>query len=240
MKMRRVMRDYIKYSWIGTWINRVRLRKLQFRWIRQNKENETIPVSRFNPDLVSVGRYSYGELNVVTFGDQTRLSIGSHVSISEGVTFLLDVEHYTDRISTYPFRVKQLRACPYEAFSKGDIVVEDDVWIGYGATILSGVHIGRGAVIAAGAVVTKDVDAYAIAGGVPAKVIRYRFSETIRNNVSMLDFEKLDIDRVKDRIDVLYTPVNDENVDEIMSRLNESRKENDESAASSVDMHSNL
>jgi acetyltransferase-like isoleucine patch superfamily enzyme len=56
----------------------------------------------------------------------------------------------------------------------GDIIIEDDVWIGAGSVILAGVHIGKGAVIAAGAVVNKDIPEYALAGGVPAKVIKYR------------------------------------------------------------------
>lgn len=56
-------------------------------------------------------------------------------------------------------------------------VIEDDVWVGYGAIIMAGVRIGRGAIIGAGSVVTKDVPAYAIAAGVPARVLRYRFTE---------------------------------------------------------------
>lgn len=219
--MRRVVRDYIKYSLIGTWINRARLRMFQFKWIHRNKENETIPMSRFNPNSVSVGKCSYGELNVVTYGDTAKLSIGSFVSISENVTFLLDVEHYTDRVSTYPFRVKMLQECRFEAFSKGNIVVEDDVWIGFGATILSGVHIGRGAVIAAGAVVTKDVDAYAIVGGIPARILRYRFPEEIREKVSRLNFEKFNLNQVRKSLGLLYSPVDSENIDEIIRRLSE-------------------
>ena len=56
-------------------------------------------------------------------------------------------------------------------------IIEDDVWVGHGATIMAGVKIGRGAIIAAGSVVTKDVPAYAIVGGIPAKLIRLRFNE---------------------------------------------------------------
>lgn len=70
-----------------------------------------------------------------------------------------------------------LQKVKHEATSKGDIVVKDDVWIGYGSIILSGVHIGQGAVIAAGSVVSHDVPPYAIVGGVPARLIKYRFSE---------------------------------------------------------------
>lgn len=219
--MRRVVRNYVKYSFIGQWINRVRLRMLQFKWIRSNKENETIPVARFNPETVKVGVGSYGELNVVSFGDKTKLTIGNYVSISEDVTFLLDVEHYTDKISTYPFRVKVLHECQFEAFSKGDIVIDDDVWIGYGATIMSGVHIGKGAMIASGAVVVKDVPPYEIAGGVPARTIKYRFPADIREKVGKLDFEKLTRDKIEKNIEKLYQTVDSKNVDELISRLHE-------------------
>lgn len=219
--MRRVARDYVKYSFIGQWINRFRLRLLQFRWIRNNKENETIPMTRFNPETVKVGKGSYGELNVVSFGDKTKLTIGNYVSISEEVTFLLDVEHYIDKVSTYPFRVKILHECQFEAFSKGDIVVDDDAWIGYGATIMSGVHIGKGAVIASGAVVVKEVPPYAIVGGVPAKVIKYRFPEDIREKVGRLAFDQLTGDKIAKYIEELYQTVDSENVDGIINRLSD-------------------
>ena len=71
--------------------------------------------------------------------------------------------------------MKTIKIQSTEAFGKGDIIVEDDVWIGYGAVIMSGVTIKQGAVIAAGSVVVKDVPAYSIVGGAPAKIIKYRF-----------------------------------------------------------------
>lgn len=92
-----------------------------------------------------------------------------------------------------------------EEFSKGNIEADDDVWIGYGATIMSGVHIGQGAVVAAGAVVTKDVPPYAIVGGVPAKVIKYRFSEIMIEELLKIDFSKLTEEAIKSHIDELYT-----------------------------------
>lgn len=217
--MRRVARDFIKYSFIGQWLNRFRLRVFQYKWIWNNKENETIPVVRFNPETVKVGTCSYGKLNVVSFGDKTKLIIGNYVSISEDVTFLLDVEHYTNNVSTYPFQVKILHECQFEAFSKGNLVVDDDVWIGYGATIMSGVHIGKGAVIASGAVVTKDVPPYAIVGGIPAKLITYRFPEHIKEKVGRLDFKELTRGKIVRHIEELYQPVDSENVDELINRL---------------------
>lgn len=71
------------------------------------------------------------------------------------------------------------------------IVIEDDVWIGAKATVLGGVRIGRGAIVAAGAVVTKDVEAYSIVGGVPAKHIKYRFDKKTIRDASKLSFKNL-------------------------------------------------
>ena len=97
----------------------------------------------------------------------------------------------------------------YEGVSKGDIHLDDDVWIGYGATILSGVHIGQGAVIAAGAVVTRDVPPYAVAGGVPAKVIEYRFNEEIISFLLTLDYSKLDSKLITEHLDDLYVSIDE-------------------------------
>ena len=170
----------------------LKLYLLKKRWRNQNKLNDTVLASLFDPLLVEVGKYSYGELNVISHGTKSHLKIGNFVSIAPNVTFLLEAEHYINHMSTYPFEVKVLKNKKYEAISKGDITVEDDVWIGYGSTILSGVHIGQGAVVAAGSVVTKNVPPYAVVGGVPAKVIKYRFNESICKKLEKIDFSKLD------------------------------------------------
>ena len=163
----------------------------------------------FPQDKVSVGKMTYGELNVVTFNSNTRLDIGSYCSIGQHVTFMLDAEHRTDTISTYPFRAKILKTGD-EAFSKGNIKVDDDVWIGYGTIVMSGVHIGQGAVVAAGAVVTKDVPPYAIVGGVPARIIRYRFTEELREKLLKVDFSKLTEDMIKEHTEDLYTELTEQ------------------------------
>lgn len=79
------------------------------------------------------------------------------MSIAQEVAFILDAEHYTDHLSTYRFKVKFLHIVNEEAFGKGNICIDDDVWIGYRSIIMSRVNIGKGSVIAAGSVVTKDV-----------------------------------------------------------------------------------
>ena len=205
--MRNVIRDMLKYSIVGRIAVKVRLHLFRHRWINNNKHNQTIPANYFNSALVHVGKETYGELNVISYGQNTKLTVGNFCSISNNVIFLLDVEHHIDTLSTYPFKVKILGECKYEAFSKGDIVIDDDVWIGYGAMIMSGVHVGQGAVIAAGAVVTKDVPAYAVVGGVPAKIIKYRFDEELIQRLIKFDMSILNENVIRENIGLLYRPV---------------------------------
>lgn len=179
----------------------------QMKWKRKyGDQNGIIPQRVFPLDIVHAGNHSYGELNLVSFNWNSKLSIGNYVSIAENVTFILDADHYVDHISTYPFKAKLLPPFENEAVSKGNIVIDDDVWIGYGATILSGVHIGQGAIIAAGAVVAKNVPPYAIVGGVPAKVIKYRFDEDAIGELMKLDYSQLDMNQIKAHINELYMP----------------------------------
>ena len=188
--------------------------KLQFfRLFWRGKNRYTTPNVYFKPDLVHVGKYSYGDLTVITSDSRNHLHIGTFVSIAKNVTFLLN-EHNPNTISTYPFKVKVLNE-EVEATAKGDIVIDDDVWIGYGATILSGVHIGQGAIVAAGAVVTKDVEPYSIVGGVPAKLIRYRFPQPVIEYLMKQDYGALTEDMIRAHIDELYTPIDNLTLEEI-------------------------
>ena len=94
-----------------------------------------------------------------------------------------------------------------ETQAKGDIIVNDDVWIGDSALILSGVEIGQGAVIAAGAVVTEDVPPYAVVGGVPARVIKYRFTDDVIKELVKIDYAKVDRKFIELHEDIWYRKV---------------------------------
>lgn len=112
-----------------------------------------------------------------------RLVIGKFCSLACGVRFLFNsANHALGSLSTYPFPIfwgeewgidKSEVASAWD--NRGDIVVGSDVWIGYEAVVMAGVTIGDGAIVASRAVVTRDVPPYAIVGGVPARVIKYRF-----------------------------------------------------------------
>ena len=170
--------------------------------------NHTGAVNCFDMEKVSVGNYTYGGIDVLDFGTSSKLKIGHFCSIAPNVFFCLGADHMIDTISSYPFKVKVLGETN-EAISKGDIEIEDDVWLGYGVKVMSGVKIGQGAVIAAGAVVTKDIPPYAIAGGVPAKVIKYRFAEDDIKKMLKIDYSQLDEDMIRTHINDLYEPLED-------------------------------
>lgn len=113
-----------------------------------------------------------------------RLIIGRFCSIACGAKFIFNSANHTlSSLSTYPFPIfyeewgQDIEEVASAWDNKGDIVIGNDVWIGYGAVILSGVTIGDGAIIGTNALVTKDIPPYTIAGGIPAKPIRKRFSE---------------------------------------------------------------
>lgn len=189
----------------------LRLRHKRKCWRRMNQHNETIVDPATEISNISVGNYTYGRLNVLNASENYWLKIGHFCSIAPGVTFVVCSDHPINAISTYPFKVMCLEMQPYEALSKGDIIIDDDVWIGQGATVLSGVHIGQGAIVAAGAVVTKNVPPYAIVGGVPAKVIKYRFEPEMIQKLLQIDYSKLDKDLICSHLDELYDKLENTN-----------------------------
>lgn len=116
--------------------------------------------------------------------NKDKLKIGKFCSVACGAKFLFtSANHKMRSLSTYPFPIffeewgLDVKNICDAWDNKGDIVIGNDVWIGYEAVILSGVTIGDGAIIGSRAVVTKDVEPYTIVGGVPAKSIRKRFDD---------------------------------------------------------------
>ena len=189
--------------------------KQNYFWRKRNKHNSTRIASPTNIAQIFVDRYTYGMLNVLNEGNNHFLHIGSFCSIAPHVTFIVHSEHPTSFLSSFPFKVMILQSAPYEATSKGDIIIQDDVWIGYGSIILSGVKIGQGAVIAAGSVVTHNVPPYAIVAGVPARVIKYRFREEVIDFLLTLDYGRLTKDLIQDHIEDLYKPLEGLKVEEV-------------------------
>lgn len=192
-------------------------------WRKRNKDNFTNIKNIFPLDHVKVGKGTYGGIKVIDYGGKSILTIGNYCSIAEEVTFILSGEHPMDRLSTFPFEVYYCKKKENIAGTNGDIVLEDDVWIGYGATILSGVRIGQGAVIASGAIVSKDVEPYSIVGGVPAKCIKYRFSKEIRDKLKNVSFEKIDVEWITKNEKIIDISIEPSNIDYILDSLPTSR-----------------
>jgi virginiamycin A acetyltransferase len=146
-----------------------------------------------NPNI-EVGDFTYYDdfENVENFEKNIRyhfdftgdtLKIGKFCMIASDVTFIMNgANHLTEGISSYPFAVfggdwaNAMEGKTYP--NRGNIIIGNDVWLGYKSVVMSGVTIGHGAIIGAYSVVTKDVPPYAIVGGNPAKIIRKRFSDS--------------------------------------------------------------
>ena len=144
--------------------------------------------------------YHYPECN------HDRLIIGKFTSIACGAKFIFNAANHTLKsLSTYPFSILfEEWGLPTDVDSiaqawdnHGDIVVGNDVWIGYEAVILSGVTIGDGAIIASRAVVTKDVPPYTVVGGVPARPIRPRYDEKTAAHLAALRWWDWDEEKIK-------------------------------------------
>lgn len=200
---------------------------IKFYWKKNNSHNRTSIGKITNINLyefiktgrVLIGKNTYGRINIDYSGEKNeKLIIGSYCSISNKANFLLGGEHTYTNLSTYPFKAK-LFGEKFEGGSKGPIIIKDDVWIGDRAFILSGVTIGQGAIVAAGSVVVKDIPPYSIVGGNPAKIIKYRFDESIIEKLLQIDYSVLDIE--KNDYKYLYSEIDENNIDSIVEYFKE-------------------
>jgi virginiamycin A acetyltransferase len=165
------------------------------------------------PNNVEIGDYSYYDdprgiegfkENILYHFDFTgdKLIIGKFCSLATKTKFVMNGgNHRLDAVSTYPFVIFsgdwKDRFPEEDNFPiKGDTVIGNDVWTGYNCTIMPGVNVGDGAVIAAEAVVCSDVPPYAIVAGNPAKIIRMRFSEEVINNLLAIKWWDWDIQKI--------------------------------------------
>ncbi|MCR9064936.1 MAG: CatB-related O-acetyltransferase [Cytophagales bacterium] len=168
-----------------------------------------------NPNII-VGDYTYYDdfENVENFEKNVKylfdfvgdkLIIGKFCMIASDVKFIMNgANHMTDSLSTYPFAIfgkgwenaMEGKAYP----KKGNITIGNDVWIGYNATIMAGVTIGDGAIIATNSTVIKDVEPYSVVGGNPAKEIKKRFSKEVITKLLKLQWWNWDIQKITKNI----------------------------------------
>lgn len=189
-------------------------------------------------DKVKIGKYSY-------LGNNTRVgnltTIGNYCSIARD-SEIAPVNHPTDYLSTHPFQYNNNHFTQIKSYSDhqrvkppiaSHTVVGHDVWLGAGSMICQGVTVNTGAIVAGGTVVTNDVPPYAIVGGVPAKVLKYRFSEqTIElllqsewwlfNPTDMSGIEFSDIERAISQIELLKIRTSNQNSAELANVITNS------------------
>ena len=183
-----------------------------------------------NPNIV-IGDYTYYddfenvenfEKNVKYLFDFTgdKLIIGKFCMIASDVTFIMNgANHLNDAITTYPFAIfgadwsNAMEGKKYP--NKGNTIIENDVWIGYKSTIMPGIKIGDGAIVATNSVVTKDVEPYTVVGGNPAKAIRKRFSEEDIETLLEISWWNWPIEKITNNIQNLT----DNNIEKLKANI---------------------
>lgn len=181
--------------------------------------------------MMYIGRHTYGteHIKIRRWNEMKKhydLHIGNFCSIADDIEVYLGGNHYTHLVSSYPFglvknniftNAKLIESNPNLNGSqcKGDVIIGSDVWIGSHVTIMSGVKIGDGAVIAANSHIVKDVPSYAIVGGNPAKVIKYRFSETQIEKLLIIQWWKWSDEKINENLVYILNP----NIDEFIEKF---------------------
>jgi acetyltransferase-like isoleucine patch superfamily enzyme len=153
------------------------------------------------------GKYTYGEIHTLSWGSPAKLVVGNFCSIGEPCTVFLGGNHQTDRVTSFPFG--HIHTHIFNQFdghghpsTNGDVIIGNDVWVGVHTTIMSGITIGDGAVIAANSHVVKNVEPYSMVGGNPAKFIKYRFTPEQREKLLKIKWWDWDDETINQ-----YTPL---------------------------------
>lgn len=161
------------------------------------------------------GRYTYkGSVNVVRYHGRQPFRVGAFCSLASGLKVLLGAHHHHEWVTTFPFGLVAGKEFPFNGSKvpvlRGGVTIGNDVWVGSEVTILDGVKIGDGAVVGTHAVVTKDVPPYAIVGGVPARVIRYRFERPIIDSLLRIRWWDWPDAKIAENVELLCSPRLDE------------------------------
>jgi acetyltransferase-like isoleucine patch superfamily enzyme len=169
------------------------------------------------------GLYSYGKENITVHygGHGYNVYIGNFCSIALNLNIYVGGNHRTDWITTYPFGYLHLsvfntidaKEHDHSKVTKGNVIIGNDVWIGNNVTIMSGVTIGDGAVIANNSHVVKNVPAYTIVGGNPAKHIRKRFSDEQIESLVNIKWWNWPVEKINENAKLLCS---EKNIDEFI------------------------
>ena len=182
-----------------------------------------------NLKLAIVGKWSYGNPRILRWDYSSKIKIGNFCSLGPDIDFYIGGNHRADWISTSQLPASQFNDVFEKAktiknfsISKGDIEIGHDVWIGGRTTILSGVKIGTGAVIAAGSVVVNDVDPYTITGGNPNRILKKRFKDSTIQKLLETEWWNLS----DDKIDILSPYLLSNNFDAFFESIKDIENQN--------------
>ncbi len=196
--------------------NKILLSIVNFRWKKNNQKNNIKLKSVIPLEMLDVGKATYGNLNIKVYDKKAKIKIGNYCSIADNVVFLVGGEHDYKRISTFPFQ-SLIYKQKTKKNEKNDIVVDDDVWIGYESLILSGSHIGKGSVIGARSVVKGEIPPYSVYVG--NKIIKKRFSDEIINKLNDIDYSKIDHVFGDEYSIICQEDITEDNVDNIIKKF---------------------
>ena len=159
--------------------------------------------------IVTLGEGSYivGAKLAYDDAEKAHILIGRYSSLAHDLTFNIGINHNYHRVSSYPFENidiwRDYCALGGDDCNHNQIIIGHDVWIGAGATIMSGVRIGNGAVVGASATVAKDIPPYAIVVGNPARVIKYRFTEDVIAKLQAIKWWEWPVERIREALPLM-------------------------------------
>jgi acetyltransferase-like isoleucine patch superfamily enzyme len=169
------------------------------------------------PPNVTIGAHTYGYYSdtflwrrtFLQWGESDQIVVGKFCSFGPGVKILGGGEHRKDLVSTFPFRARLSGESHgfSDATSKGPTIIGNDVWFGLDAVVLSGVRIGDGAVIGARSVVSSDVSPYSVVAGNPARVVKFRFTDSQISKMIKIAWWNWDDETIISRLADFYADV---------------------------------
>ena len=175
----------------------------------ENSKNIQPPFLIEKKDAIkNVGKESYHNGDFIVKGNGT-LEIGSYCAFGVGISIILSNHNYNFASMQYTLYKKNFQKLPYEN-SPAKTIIGNDVWIGDNVIVLPGITIGTGAILAANAIVTKDVQPYSIVGGNPAKLIKYRFSKEIIEDMLASKWWEWSDQQIKDNKEFFFKNFNNE------------------------------
>lgn len=158
------------------------------------------------------GTYFDRHVNIISWSDDFKIKLGKYNSVGRDCVFFLHANHRYDWITTSSQlwgpvtpEIADMHMKMGHPTCNGDIIIENDVWIGAKSTIMSGVKISNGAVVAAGSLVTKDVPPYAIVGGNPARIIKYRFDESQIEKLLNISWWDWDEHKIRENAELMWS-----------------------------------